>query len=120
MAYSVSGCFFGAPRHDLSGITQADVSMMLFRSNQNVLQVCKGGLRLLSGTAVLQEVAIETLAALIPASGVPGSPGSVFISSAAACDPYLLLRLSYDRSLLLCANPETGAVRLKDSQVVIA
>ena len=71
--------------------------------------MCKGGLRLLSGTAVLQEVAIETLAALIPASGVPGSPGSVFITSAAVCDPYLLLRLSDDRALLLCANPETGA-----------
>ena len=72
-------------------------------------QVCKGGLRLLSGTAVLQEVAIETLAALIPASGVPGSPGSVFITGAAVCDPYLLLRLSDDRALLLCASPETGA-----------
>ena len=88
--------------------------MVRFMSDQTTPQVCKGGLRLLSGTAVLQEVAIETLAALIPASGVPGSPGSVFISSAAACDPYLLLRLSDDRALLLCANPETGGVRMDD------
>ena len=89
--------------------TKPDSKFEFTISHHPCSQVCKGGLRLLSGTAVLQEVAIETLAALIPASGVPGSPGSVFITGAAVCDPYLLLRLSDDRALLLCASPETGA-----------
>ena len=74
-----------------------------------VPQVCTGGLRLLSGTSVLQEVSVEALAGLVPALGPPGSPSSLFVSSAAVADPFVALQLSDDRALLLCANHETGA-----------
>ena len=87
-----------------AGLTQCPLQCL----SPVIMQVCTGGLRLLSGTSVLQEVAVESLAALVPAFGPPGSPGSTFISGAAVGDPYVALQLSDDRALLLCANHETG------------
>ena len=62
------------------------------------MQVCPGGVTLLSGSTRVQHLSMKDL----------GVQGRISITSATVADPHLLLHLSDGRALLLTADPAEG------------
>ena len=68
------------------------------RYGKTVVQVCPGGVTLLSGSTFVQHLSMKDL----------GVQGRISITSATVADPHLLLHLSDGRALLLTADPAEG------------
>lgn len=65
------------------------------------MQVCPGGVTLLSGSSRVQYLSIRDL----------GVQSRVTITAATTADPHLLLHLSDGRAILLAADPSEGALQ---------
>lgn len=66
----------------------------------NSLQVCPGGVTLLSGSSRVQQVSLKDL----------GLQGRATIVAASVADPHLLMHMSDGRAILLAADPSEGVL----------
>ena len=74
----------------------------LFGMNSHILlQVCPGGVTVLSGSSRVQYLSVKDL----------GVQGRVVVTAASVAEPFLLLHMSDGRASILAADPAEGMLQ---------